>query len=74
MAVLEWHVQTQVTTPEQGDSDLLFPSVKGSFRAPSVLNKPFADVCEAVGLGRQFTQRGLSRTFNDLAGRRRWSR
>jgi hypothetical protein len=32
-----------------------------------VLNKPFTDVCEAMGLGRHFTQRGLRRTFNDLA-------
>jgi hypothetical protein len=32
-----------------------------------VLNKPFADVCEAMGLGRHFSQRGLRRTFNDLA-------
>ena len=67
MAVLEWHVRTQLTTPEQEDSDLLFPSVKGSYRSPSVLNKPFADVCEAMGLGRHFSQRGLRRTFNDLA-------
>jgi integrase len=67
MAVLEWHVRTQLTTPEQEDSDLLFPSVKGSYRAPAVLNKPFADVCEAMGLGRHFSQRGLRRTFNDLA-------
>jgi integrase len=67
MAVLEWHVRTQLSTPEQEDSDLLFPSVKGSYRSPCVLNKPFADVCEAMGLGRHFSQRGLRRTFNDLA-------
>jgi integrase len=67
VAVLEWHVDTQLTTPEQQRSDLLFPSVTGSFRAPTVLNKPFADVSEEMGLGYAFTQRGMRRTFNDLA-------
>lgn len=67
MAVLKWHVDTQLTTPEMQASDLLFPSVFGGFRAPSVLNKPFADVAERIGLGKKFTQRGLRRTFNDLA-------
>jgi hypothetical protein len=32
-----------------------------------VLNKPFADVAEQIGLGKKFTQRGFRRTFNDLA-------
>jgi integrase len=61
------HVDTQLTTPEQQDSDLLFPAVTRGYRSPSVLNKPFAQVSEAVGLARHFTQRGLRRTFNDLA-------
>ena len=65
--VLRWHVDTQLTTPEQKDSELLFPAVTGGFRAPSTLNKPFADVAWTIGLGKQFTQRGLRRTFNDLA-------
>ena len=67
MDVLRWHVKTQLETPEQQDSELLFPSVNGGFRAPTVLNKPFAEVAEQVGLGKKFTQRGLRRTFNDLA-------
>jgi integrase len=65
--VLRWHVETQLTTPEQRDSELLFPSVNGGYRSPSVLNKPFSDVVEEMGLGKRFTQRGLRRTFNDLA-------
>jgi len=32
-----------------------------------VLNKPFTDVAEEMELGKHFTQRGLRRTFNDLA-------
>ena len=67
MDVLRWHVATQLPAPEQQESELLFPSVSGGFRSPSVLNKPFAEVAVAIGLGRQLTQRGLRRTFNDLA-------
>jgi integrase len=67
MAILKWHVETQLTTPEQRASDLLFPSVNGKFRSPSVLNKPMAEVAEDLQLGKRFTQRGLRRTFNDLA-------
>ncbi len=67
MRVLRWHVETQLATPEMEDSDLLFPSVTGRFRSPSVLNGPFADVVETLGLGKAFTQRGMRRTFQDLA-------
>jgi integrase len=67
MTVLRWHVATQLRTPEQQDSDLLFPAVNGAFRSPSVLNKPLADVAEELELGKQITQRALRRTFNDLA-------
>jgi integrase len=67
LAVLRWHIETQLTTPEMEESDLLFPSITGGFRSPSVLNKPFAEVAEAIGLVKRFTQRGLRRTFNDLA-------
>ena len=66
MAVLRWHVGNQLTTPAQDDSDLLFPSVVGSFRSPCVLNKPFADVADALELGKKFSQRGLRRSFQDL--------
>lgn len=66
MSTLKWHVDTQLGTPEMEESDLLFPSVTGKFRSPSILNKPFADVVATMGLGRSFTQRGLRRTFNDL--------
>jgi integrase len=67
MEVLQWHVDTQLETPEQKESDLLFPAVTGGFRSPSVLNKPFEEVAVAIGLKKRFTQRGLRRTFNDLA-------
>ncbi len=63
----KWHIDTQLATPEQEDSDLLFPSVTGGFRAPTVLNKPFAEVAATLELGKAFTQRGMRRTFQDLA-------
>jgi integrase len=67
MDVLRWHVETQLKTDEQKDSDLLFPAVNGKFRSPSVLNKPLADVATELKLGKTITQRALRRTFNDLA-------
>ncbi len=67
MVVLRWHVETQLRTPEQQDSDLLFPSTTGGFRAPSVLNKPLAEAVEELQLGKKLSQRALRRTFNDLA-------
>jgi len=66
IAVLRWHVETQLSTPEQKESDLLFPALHGGYRTASVLNKPFADVVDHIKLGRKFTQRGMRRTFNDL--------
>ena len=65
--VLRWHVETQLETPEQQDSDLLFPSVTGGFRTMKVLNQPLAEVASRLELGKQITQRALRRTFNDLA-------
>jgi integrase len=67
MDVLRWHVATQLTTPEQQESDLLFPAVNGKFRSPSVLNKPLDEVALELGLSKHITQRALRRTFNDLA-------
>ncbi len=67
ITVLRWHVEEQLTPPAQQESELLFPSVNGGFRAPTVLNKPFAEVSDAMELGYHFTQKGMRRTFNDLA-------
>lgn len=67
MDVLRWHVATQLATPEQQESDLLFPAVNGKFRSPSVLDKPLDEVALELGLAKHITQRALRRTFNDLA-------
>jgi hypothetical protein len=42
MGVLRWHVDTQLRTPEQQDSDLLFPSRTGGVLSRSALDQPFA--------------------------------
>lgn len=67
MEVLRWHVRTQLETPEQEGSDLLFPSVTGGFRCVTVLSKAFREVGRELRLGFTFTPRGMRRTFNDLA-------
>jgi integrase len=65
--VLRWHADTQLRTPEQQASELLFPAIDGRFRSPSVLKKPFAEVGQELRLTKRVTPRALRRTFNDLA-------
>jgi len=64
--VLRWHVDTQFVTPDQRASELLFPSETGGFRSETFLKKAFATVGSLVGLKKNFTPRGMRRTFNDL--------
>ncbi len=59
-------LETQLRTPEQQDSDLLFPSTTGGFRAATALGKPFARTAAALGLEKKISQRAMRRTFNDL--------
>ena len=65
--MLKWHVNTQLETEAQLESELLFPSVTGGFRARSALDKPFADVTKALMLKKNITPRAMRRTFQDLA-------
>ena len=67
MEVLRWHVETQLTTPEQKASELLFPAEDGGFRSEPFLTKAFANGGALIGLKKSFTPRGMRRTFNDLA-------
>lgn len=67
MQVLQWHVDTQLRTPEQQESELFFPNIDGGFRSQTVLQKPFAEVTRELGLTKRVTPRALRRTFNDLA-------
>jgi integrase len=66
MEVLRWHVATQLVTPEQKASELLFPAEDGGFRSVSFLKKAFATVGRLIGLKKSFTPRAMRRTFNDL--------
>ena len=61
------HAETQLSTPEMLQSELLFPSTEGGFRSTSVLKKPFTEVAFECGLKKHVTPRALRRTFNDLA-------
>jgi hypothetical protein len=67
MDVLKWHADTQLVTPEQQASELLFPAEDGSFRSEAFLKKAFPAVGNMIGLKKKFTPRGMRRTFNDLA-------
>jgi integrase len=67
MDVLRWHVNTQLLTPEQQASGLLFPAEDGGLRSVSFLKKAFATVGALIGLNKRVTPRGMRRTFNDLA-------
>jgi hypothetical protein len=62
MAVLRWHAD-RLPSGAMRDSDLLFPSETGGFRSPTVLDKPFKDVGQHLGLEKRVTARAMRRTF-----------
>ena len=66
MAILRWHTDRLPAGPMQ-ESDLLFPSDTGGFRSPTVLDKPFKDICKHLSLGKKVTPKAMRRTFQDLA-------
>jgi integrase len=66
LAVLRWHVETQLRSAAQRQSDLLFPALHGGFRAGSVLDEPFREVAKTMKLSKRITPRGMRRTFQDL--------
>lgn len=65
--ILRWHVDTLPDEGPMHESELLFPSTSGGFRAPSVLDKPFRAVRKALGIRKRITPRAMRRTFQDLA-------
>ena len=74
LEVLRWHVDTQLVTPEQRASELLFPAADGGLLTEHSLRKPFARIRGLIGLDMRFAPRGMRRTFNDLARAAQWSR
>ena len=66
LALLKWHVDNLPAGPMR-DSDLLFPSEGGGFRARSVLDRPFQVICKALGIKQRLTPGvGPRRTSKDL--------
>lgn len=66
MEILRWHAARLPDGPMK-DSELLFPSDTGGFRARSCLTRPFQVVGSAIGLKKAITAKGMRRTFQDLA-------
>lgn len=63
--VLREHVEALPEGPMR-DSDLLFPSETGAFRAGSCLDKPIRKIAEAAKIRKALTPRFMRRTFQDL--------
>ena len=68
MTVLRWHAD-HLSAGRMRESDLLFPSETGGFRSPTVLDKPFKDICQHLRLEKKVTPKAMRRTFQDLARR-----
>ncbi len=67
VAVLESHIEEELTSKKMRESDLLFPAVNGGYRTGSCLDKPFGEVGEFIGLKYTVSPRAMRRTFQDLA-------
>jgi integrase len=65
VAILRWHVDALDPGPMR-DSDLLFPSVTGSYRAASCLDQPIRAVARAAGISKHLSPKFMRRTFQDL--------
>lgn len=64
--ILRWH-QDQLPPGPMRESDLLFPSATGGYRAPSCLDKPIREIAKAAGIRKHLTPRFMRRTFQDLS-------
>ena len=64
--ILQQHVDSLPQGPML-DSDLLFPSDTGGFRARSVLDVPFDTVAKEMSLTKNITPKAMRRTYQDLA-------
>jgi integrase len=63
--VLREHAEALPEGPMR-ESDLLFPSETGGFRAGSCLDKPIRKIAKAAGIKQHLTARFMRRTFQDL--------
>jgi integrase len=64
--ILKWHTENLPDGPMK-ESELLFPSETGSYRAASCLDRPFREVIKKLEWKKSITPRAMRRTFQDLA-------
>jgi hypothetical protein len=64
--ILKWHVD-QLPAGPMRESELLFPSETGGYRAGSCLDRPFVEITTKLKLTKKVTPRAMRRTFQDLA-------
>src|SRR5260370_35988052 len=70
MSILKWHSdRLDASIGPMRDSELLFPSETGEFRAASCLDRLFDVVCAKLVLKKEITARAMRRTFKDLCRR-----
>jgi integrase len=67
LAILRWHIDTQIAKGPPRDSNYLFPSDKGEPRIAQVMNKPFGDCSREMELPFDLSVSGMRRTYHDLA-------
>lgn len=65
MDVIRWHVD-QLPEGPMRESDLLFPSETGGYRAPSCLDKPIRAIAKAANIDKHLSAKLMRRTFQDL--------
>lgn len=65
MDILRWHVDNLPESPMR-ESELLFPSTSGGYRAPSCLDRPIDDIAVKAKIGKALSPRFMRRTFQDL--------
>ena len=63
--ILRRHVVSFPDGPTR-ESELLFPSLTGGYRAPSCLDKPIREIAAAAKIAKTLTPRFMRRTFQDL--------
>jgi integrase len=65
MDILRWHVDS-LPDGLMRESELLFPSTSGGYRAPSCVDKPVRDIAAKAEIAKTLTPRFMRRTFQDL--------
>jgi integrase len=65
MEILRWHAEHLPEGPMR-ESDLLFPSETGGYRAGSCLDKPIRGIAKAAGVTKHLSAKFMRRTFQDL--------